>query len=78
MGNDLNTSMGVTALYDVLKAKTNDATKLAAAGRASTACWVWSCWRRRRTLRAKADGQPARQRGGYTVISESGEERRRH
>ena len=29
VGNDLNTSMGVTALYDVLKAKTNDATKLA-------------------------------------------------
>ncbi len=29
MGNDLNTSMGVTALYDVLKAKTNDNTKLA-------------------------------------------------
>ena len=32
MDNDLNTSMAVTALYDVLKAKTNDATKLAAAG----------------------------------------------
>ena len=29
VGNDLNTSMGVTALYDALKAKTNDATKLA-------------------------------------------------
>ena len=29
MGNDLNTSMGVTALYDVLKAKTNDVTKRA-------------------------------------------------
>ena len=29
LGNDLNTSMGITALYDVLKAKTNDATKLA-------------------------------------------------
>lgn len=29
MGNDLNTSMAVTAVYDVLKAKTNDATKLA-------------------------------------------------
>ena len=29
LGNDLNTSMGVTALYDALKAKTNDATKLA-------------------------------------------------
>ena len=29
---DLNTSLAVTALYDVLKAKTNDATKLAALG----------------------------------------------
>ncbi len=29
VGGDLNTSMAVTALYDVLKAKTNDATKLA-------------------------------------------------
>ena len=29
MDNDLNTSMGVTALYDVLKAKTSAATKLA-------------------------------------------------
>ena len=29
VGNDLNTSMGVTALYDALKARTNDATKLA-------------------------------------------------
>ena len=29
VGNDLNTSMGVTAVYDVLKAKTNDNTKLA-------------------------------------------------
>ena len=32
MGNDLNTSMGVTALFDVLKTKTNDATKLALIG----------------------------------------------
>ena len=29
VGNDLNTSMGVTAVYDVLKAKVNDNTKLA-------------------------------------------------
>lgn len=29
MDNDLNTSLAITALYDVLKAKTNDATKLA-------------------------------------------------
>jgi len=32
MGNDLNTSMGVTAVFDVLKAKTGDATKLALIG----------------------------------------------
>ena len=30
MDADLNTSLGITALYDVLKAKTNDRTKLAA------------------------------------------------
>ena len=29
MGNDLNTSLGVTALYDALKVQANDATKLA-------------------------------------------------
>ena len=29
VGNDLNTSMGVTALYDALKAKANGATRLA-------------------------------------------------
>ena len=29
MGNDLNTAMGITLLYDVLKANTNDATKRA-------------------------------------------------
>ncbi len=29
LGNDLNTSLAITAVYDVLKAKTNDATKLA-------------------------------------------------
>ncbi len=32
LDNDLNTSLAITALYDVLKAKTNDATKLAAIG----------------------------------------------
>ena len=30
LDNDLNTSLGITALYDVLKAKSSDATKLAA------------------------------------------------
>ena len=32
MDNDINTSLGITALYDVLKAKTNDETKLFAIG----------------------------------------------
>ncbi len=32
VGNDLNTSMAVTAVFDALKAKTNDATKLAVIG----------------------------------------------
>ena len=32
VGNDLNTSMGITLLYDVLKAKTSDTTKLAVLG----------------------------------------------
>ena len=32
LGNDLNTSLGITALYDVLKAKANDETKLALLG----------------------------------------------
>lgn len=32
LGNDLNTAQGITALYDVLKADTNNATKLALIG----------------------------------------------
>ncbi len=32
VGNDVNSSMGVTAVYDALKLKTNDATKLAVIG----------------------------------------------
>ena len=32
LGSDLNTSLAVTAIYDVLKAKTNDETKLALLG----------------------------------------------
>ena len=32
VGNDVNTSMGITLLYDVLKAELNDATKRAIIG----------------------------------------------
>lgn len=37
LDNDLNTSLAITALYDVLKSPANDATKLAAVA-VSTAC----------------------------------------
>ena len=58
LDNDLNTALAVTALYDVLKAKTNDATKLAALG-TLTRSWAWTFWRRprpsgRRPLKASA------------------------
>lgn len=43
VGNDLNTSLGVTAVYDALKADTNDATKRAVTP-TLTRCWVWTCW----------------------------------
>ena len=32
LGNDINTAMGITVLYDVLKSKANNATKLALIG----------------------------------------------
>ena len=73
MDNDLNTSMGVTVLYDVLKAKTNDATKLAAARRASTACSVPEAAGEGGDA-AREAGQAAPAAGGFTVVSESGEE----
>ena len=70
MGNDLNTSMGVTALFDVLKAKTNDATKLALIGDL-TACCPCPCWRkRRRSGRRRPRPRPPRRRADYTVTGE--------
>ncbi len=76
MDNDLNTSMAVTVLYDVLKAKTNDKTKLAlldsfdtvlglkllekAAALRARAGRAPSCWRVRRHQR----GRRGQRRGG--------------
>ncbi len=71
MDNDLNTSMGVTVLYDVLKAKTNDKTKLALLDSFDTVLGL-KLLEKAAELRVKqAAAAPAAD--GFTVISESGE-----
>ena len=71
MDSDLNTSMGVTVLYDVLKAKTTDATKMAALDALDSVLGL-KLLEKAETLRAKQAAAPAA--GGFTVVSESGEE----
>ena len=72
MDNDLNTSMGVTVLYDVLKAKTTDATKLAAIDAMDAVLGLKLTEKAAavRAQQAKAAAAPA----GFAVVSESGEE----
>ncbi len=71
VGNDLNTSMGVTALYDALKAQTNDATKLAILGSFDTVLGL-SLLEKAAAEREKAAAAraSATQTGGYTVTGE--------
>ncbi|MEA5142013.1 MAG: cysteine--tRNA ligase [Oscillibacter sp.] len=71
LDNDLNTSLAITVLYDVLKAKTNDKTKL----------FILSDFDKVLSLDllAAADKKRTEQAaastvGGFTVISESGEQ----
>ena len=73
MDNDLNTSMGVTVLYDVLKAKTDDATKLAVIDSLDSVLSLKLLEKAAevRAQQAKAAAAPA---AGFTVISETGEE----
>jgi cysteinyl-tRNA synthetase len=71
MDNDLSTSLAVTALYDVLKAQTNDETKLAAIADFDRVLSL--------DLIAKADAKreelkkQAVTAGQFTIVSESGE-----
>ena len=70
MGNDLNTSMGVTALYDVLKAKTSDNTKLAILhdyDRVLSLNLMEKAAEKRAEL---AKAQAAKSEGGYTITGE--------
>ena len=69
MGNDLNTSMGVTALFDVLKAKTNDATKRAILASFDQVLSL-SLLEKAAELREKEAAQTAATAGGYTVTGE--------
>ena len=73
LDNDLNTSLAVTALYDVLKYKTNDDTKLAAIAdfdKVLSLSLIEKADARREELKKQAVS------GGteFTVISESGEQ----
>ena len=69
MSNDLNTSMGVTALYDALKAKANDATKLAILASYDTVLGL-DLLRKASELRAKAAAVRSSASGGYTITGE--------
>ena len=72
MDNDMNTSMAVTVLYDVLKAKTNDKTKLALLDSFDTVLGL-KLLEKAAELRAKqVVAAPAA--GGFAVVSEDGEE----
>ena len=70
MDNDLNTSMAVTVLYDVLKAKTNDKTKLALLDSFDTVLGL-KLLEKAAALRAKQAA--ASTAGEFAVISEDGE-----
>ena len=71
LDNDLNSSLAVTALYDVLKAKTNDETKLAAIAdfdRVLSLDLIAKGEKKREELKKQAVAA-----GQFTIVSESGE-----
>ncbi len=71
MGNDLNTSLGITALYDAMKVKANDATKLALLGDfdqvLSLDLLAKGASKRAEDAKAKASAQAA---GGFVITGE--------
>ena len=69
MDNDLNTSMAVTVLYDVLKARTTDATKLAALDSFDQVLGL-KLTEKAAALRKTQAAAPAV--GGFTVVCEDG------
>ena len=72
MDNDLNTSMAVTVLYDVLKAKTNGATKCAVLADFDSVLGLKLP--EKAAEQRKKLAQMAARPAAFTVVSESGEE----
>ena len=73
VGNDLNTSMGVTALYDVLKAKTNDVTKLAILADFDQVLSLSLLEKAAKVREEQAKAQANKAVGGYTITGEGDE-----
>jgi len=72
LGNDLNTSLAITALYDVLKYQTNDRTKLALLGEFDTVLGLDLLKKAAAERERNAKAAPAG--GEYAIVSESGEQ----
>ena len=73
MDNDLNSSLAVTALYDVLKAKTTDATKLALISDFDQVLSL-SLIEKADQKRAELAKQSVTSSSNFSIISESGED----
>ncbi len=77
MDNDLNTSLGVTALYDVLKANTNDETKLAVIAdldRVLGLDLIAKANTKREELQKSEAAKAATGSSGFSIVSENGED----
>ena len=70
--NDLNTAQAMTAVYDVLKAKTNDVTKLALIESFDTVLGL-KLVEKAAEVRAKQAAAAAAPAAGFTVVNEDGE-----
>ena len=69
LGNDLNTALGVTALYDALKAKNNGATRLAVLDSFDQVLSL-SLLDKAAKVREEQKKQKASSQGGYTITGE--------
>ena len=70
LSNDLNTSLAITAVYDALKAKTNEATKLALI---SDFDQVLSLDLLEKSAKKRKELAAAPKAGAFTILSETGE-----
>ena len=70
LGNDLNTSLAITALYDVLKYKTNDATKLFVLDDFDKVLSLDLCNKAAEIRKRNAAEKPAA--GAYSIFCEDG------